>query len=142
LLLLLLFFSKLYSAIAVLAINEHPDADLQKRTNFSTLMVGLSGTGDQTQATCVACSGDRLSAIHYDQGRVDYAISQWIFNENFRNFLCKPSLNLSALCINAPRNTKIDESRPRGENVFFLHIEQDVEASEPDNGRAAGERRK
>jgi hypothetical protein len=42
------------------------DAGLYKRANFSELIVGLDGTGDQTQATCVAGSGDNRSAIDYD----------------------------------------------------------------------------
>jgi hypothetical protein len=59
------FFTQLYSAIAVLAMCP-PDSGLQKRANLSTLIVGLSGTEDQTQATWVAGSGDNRSAIHYD----------------------------------------------------------------------------
>jgi hypothetical protein len=43
-----------------------PDAWLQKRTNFSTLIVGLARTGNQTRATCMAGSGTNGSAIHYD----------------------------------------------------------------------------
>jgi hypothetical protein len=43
-----------------------PDAGLQKRANFSTLIVGLAVTGDQTRATCVAGSRVNHSAIHYD----------------------------------------------------------------------------
>jgi hypothetical protein len=46
--------------------NVPPDAGLQKRANFSTLIIGLAGTGDRAQATCVASSGDNRSAIHYD----------------------------------------------------------------------------
>jgi hypothetical protein len=36
------------------------DAGLQKRTNFSTLIVGLAGTGDRNG------SGDNRSAIYYN----------------------------------------------------------------------------
>jgi hypothetical protein len=43
-----------------------PDAGLQKRANFSTLIVGLAVTGDQTRAIRVAGSGDNRSAIYYD----------------------------------------------------------------------------
>jgi hypothetical protein len=32
---------------------------------FSTLNVGLAGTGNRTRATCVASSGTNRSAIHY-----------------------------------------------------------------------------
>jgi hypothetical protein len=57
-------FVQQYSAIAVLE-NVPPGAGLQKRSNFSTLIVGPAGTGDQTRATCVAGSGNNRSAIHY-----------------------------------------------------------------------------
>jgi hypothetical protein len=42
-----------------------PDAGLQKRATFSTLHIGLDGTGNRTLATCVASSGTNRSAIHY-----------------------------------------------------------------------------
>jgi hypothetical protein len=45
--------------------NVPPDAGLLKRAIFSTLNVGLAGTGNQTLATCVASSGTIRSAIHY-----------------------------------------------------------------------------
>jgi hypothetical protein len=45
--------------------NQPPDAGLHKRATFSTLNVGLSGTGNRTLATCVASSGSNRSAIHY-----------------------------------------------------------------------------
>jgi hypothetical protein len=48
------------------ACNVLPEEGLQKRTNFSTLIVGLAGTGDQTRSTCVAGSCDNRSAIHFD----------------------------------------------------------------------------
>jgi hypothetical protein len=51
-------------AIAVLE-NVPPDAGLQKIATFSTLNVGLAGTGNQTRATCMASSGTNRSAIHY-----------------------------------------------------------------------------
>jgi hypothetical protein len=43
-----------------------PDAGLQQRANFSSLIVGLDGTGDRTWATCEAGSNTNRSAIHYD----------------------------------------------------------------------------
>jgi hypothetical protein len=49
--------------IAVLD-NVPPDAGLQKKNTFSTLNVGLAGTVNQTQATCVASSVARRSATH------------------------------------------------------------------------------
>jgi hypothetical protein len=51
-------------SIAVLE-NVSPGTGLQKRATFSTLNVGLAGTGNQTRATCVASSGTNRSAIHY-----------------------------------------------------------------------------
>jgi hypothetical protein len=52
-------------AIAVLE-GVPPDAGLQIRTNFSTLIVGLAGTWDQTRVTEVASSGENRSTIRYD----------------------------------------------------------------------------
>jgi hypothetical protein len=43
-----------------------PDAGLEKRDTFSTIVIGLAGTGDRTRATCVAGSGNNSSAIYYD----------------------------------------------------------------------------
>jgi hypothetical protein len=49
--------------------NVFPDAELQKRATFSTLNIGLAGTGNRTRATGVASSGTNIgtnhSAIHY-----------------------------------------------------------------------------
>jgi hypothetical protein len=47
-------------------LQRSPDAGLQKRATFSTKIVGLSGTGNQTRATCKAGSGTNRSAIHYN----------------------------------------------------------------------------
>jgi hypothetical protein len=44
-----------------------PDARLQKRASFSTLIVGPAMTGDRTWTTCVAGSGaSRSAAILYN----------------------------------------------------------------------------
>jgi hypothetical protein len=59
-----IFLTHFIISIAVLE-NVPPDAGLQKRATFSTLNVGLAGTGNQTWATCVASSGASRSAIHY-----------------------------------------------------------------------------
>jgi hypothetical protein len=48
------------------ACNVPQDAGLHKRANFSTLILGLAGTGDRTRVTCVAGSCNNSSAIHYD----------------------------------------------------------------------------
>jgi hypothetical protein len=45
--------------------NVPPDAELQKRATFSTLNIGLAGTGNRTGATCVTNSSTIRSAIHY-----------------------------------------------------------------------------
>jgi hypothetical protein len=58
------FLTHFIITIAVLE-KVPPGAGLQKRATFSTLNVGLAGTGNQTQATCVASSGPSRSAIHY-----------------------------------------------------------------------------
>jgi hypothetical protein len=60
-----IFLIQLYSAIAS-ACNFPPNAGLEKRANFSTLNIGLSGSGDRTRVTCGAGSGDNCSAINYD----------------------------------------------------------------------------
>jgi hypothetical protein len=58
------FVTHFIISIAVLE-NVPPDAGLQKRATFSTLNIGLAGTGNRTRATCVASSGTNRSAIHY-----------------------------------------------------------------------------
>jgi hypothetical protein len=58
------FLTHFIISIAVLE-NVPPDAELQKKATFSTLNVGLAGTGNQTRATCAASSGTNRSAIHY-----------------------------------------------------------------------------
>jgi hypothetical protein len=47
-------------SIAVLE-NVPPDAGLHKRDTFSTLNVGLAGTGDRTWATCVNMASEVLN---------------------------------------------------------------------------------
>jgi hypothetical protein len=59
-------------SIAVLE-NESPDAGLQKRATFSTLNVGLAGTGNRTQATCVASSSTN-QPIHSMRGFLDCVV--------------------------------------------------------------------
>jgi hypothetical protein len=56
-----IFFIQLYSAITVLATCPRTQG---YRKDFSTLNVGLARTGNQTQATCLAGSVARRSAIH------------------------------------------------------------------------------
>jgi hypothetical protein len=48
--------------------NVPTDAGLQKRATFSILNVGLTGTGNQTQATYMASSFTRRSSILYTKG--------------------------------------------------------------------------
>jgi hypothetical protein len=42
-----------------------PGCRVTEKCHFSTLNVGLAGTGNHTQATCLAGSVSRRSAIHY-----------------------------------------------------------------------------
>jgi hypothetical protein len=42
-----------------------PGRRVTEKSQFSTLNVGLDGTGNRTQATCLAGSVSRRSAIHY-----------------------------------------------------------------------------
>jgi hypothetical protein len=51
-------------SIAVLE-NVPPDEGVKKRTTFSTLNIGLAGTGNRDRDTCVASSGTNRSAIYY-----------------------------------------------------------------------------
>jgi hypothetical protein len=46
-----------------------PLSRVTEKSNFSTLNVGLAGTGNLTRATCMAGSVSRRSAIHYADGR-------------------------------------------------------------------------
>jgi hypothetical protein len=58
------FLTHFIISIALLE-NVPPDAGLQTRATFSTLNIGLPGTGNRTRATCVASSGFNRLAIHY-----------------------------------------------------------------------------
>jgi hypothetical protein len=42
-----------------------PGRRVTEKCHFSTLNVGLAGTGNRTQVTCLASSVSRRSAIHY-----------------------------------------------------------------------------
>jgi hypothetical protein len=42
-----------------------PGRRVTEKSYFSTLIIGLAGTGNQTQATCLAGSVSKRSAIHY-----------------------------------------------------------------------------
>jgi hypothetical protein len=58
------FLTRFIISSAVLE-NVPPDAGLQKRATFSTLHIGLAGTGNRTRATYVASIGTNRLAIHY-----------------------------------------------------------------------------
>jgi hypothetical protein len=58
-----IFLTHFIILIAVLE-NVPPEAGLHKRATFSTLNIGLAGTGNQTRATCVAGSVARRSAMN------------------------------------------------------------------------------
>jgi hypothetical protein len=62
---LLQFFLSNY-IVKLQCLQRAPDAGLQKRATFSTIIVVLAGTGNQTRATCKAGSGTNRSAIHYN----------------------------------------------------------------------------
>jgi hypothetical protein len=52
--------------ISVAVVENVPyDAGLQKRATFSTLNVGMAGTGNQARANYVVSSVTYRSAIHY-----------------------------------------------------------------------------
>jgi hypothetical protein len=61
----LLQFLLTHFIISIAVLEMPPGAGLQKRATFSTLNVGLAGTGNRTWATCVASSGTNRSAIYY-----------------------------------------------------------------------------
>jgi hypothetical protein len=67
------FLTHFIISIAVLE-NVPPDEGLQKRATFSTLNVGLAGTGNRPRATCVASSGTNRSALHYATNGWFYSI--------------------------------------------------------------------
>jgi hypothetical protein len=51
--------------ISIAVLENVPLSRVTEKSNFSTLNVGLAGTGNQTRATCMAGSVSRRSAIHY-----------------------------------------------------------------------------
>jgi hypothetical protein len=66
-----------------------PDAGLQtEKSHFSTLNVGLAGTGNRTQATCLAGSVTRRSAIHYAFPLRFFNLAQFIFQDITKTNLC------------------------------------------------------
>jgi hypothetical protein len=59
-----------------------PNEGLQKRATFSTLIVGLAGTRNQTRATRVAGSGTNRSAIHYNKVHKNMH-DEWALTQTF-----------------------------------------------------------
>jgi hypothetical protein len=57
------FFS-IYT-VQLQCLQRAPGHRVTEKSHFSTLNVGLAGTGNQTQATCLSGSVSRRSAIHY-----------------------------------------------------------------------------
>jgi hypothetical protein len=51
--------------ISIAVLENEPISRVTENSNFSTLNVGLAGTGNRTQATCMAGSVSRRSAIYY-----------------------------------------------------------------------------
>jgi hypothetical protein len=58
------FFNPFYN-LNCSARERAPLRRVTEKSHFSTLNVGLAGTGNRTQATCLAGSVTRRSAIHY-----------------------------------------------------------------------------
>jgi hypothetical protein len=58
------FFNPFYN-LNCSARERAPLCRVTEKSHFSTLNVGLAGTGNRTQATCLAGSVTRRSAIHY-----------------------------------------------------------------------------
>jgi hypothetical protein len=63
-----------------------PWCRVTEKSHFSTLNVGLAGTGNQTRATCVAGSTRRL-AIHYAFFMAIYSVCHFYFNDTESNKL-------------------------------------------------------
>jgi hypothetical protein len=74
------FFNPLYN-LNCSARERAPWRRVTEKSHFSTLNVGLAGTGNRTQATCLAGSVTRRSAIHYATTRWFAIKFQWIFPE-------------------------------------------------------------
>jgi hypothetical protein len=51
--------------ISIAVLENVPLSRVTEKSNFSTLNVGLDGTGNRTRATCMAGSVSRRSAMHY-----------------------------------------------------------------------------
>jgi hypothetical protein len=85
-----------------------PDAELQKRATFSTLNVGLVGTGYRTRAICVASSGTNRSAIYYAYECVAFSVTTKVAqhrvarinNHNNSTFQWNFSLRLNSITPN------------------------------------------
>jgi hypothetical protein len=60
-----------------------PGRRVTEKCHFSTLNVGLAGTGNQTQATCLAGSFSRRSAIHYAFPRSSLHELFFLMEQNF-----------------------------------------------------------
>jgi hypothetical protein len=58
------FFNLFYN-LNCSAWERAPWRRVTEKSHFSTLNLGLTGTGNQTRATCMAGSIDRRSALHY-----------------------------------------------------------------------------
>jgi hypothetical protein len=61
-----------YFIISIAVLENVPLSRVTEKSNFSTLNVGLAGTGNRTRATCMAGSVSRRSAIHYASAEIDF----------------------------------------------------------------------
>jgi hypothetical protein len=68
-----------------------PGAGLQKRATFFTLNVGLAGTGNQTQATCLAAFLDAQPSTTSNNVMADSSTTlEWVFADielRFKSFV-------------------------------------------------------
>jgi hypothetical protein len=62
--------------ISIAVLENVPLSRVTEKSNFSTLNVGLAGTGHRTRATCMAGSVFRRSAIHYASYQKNYTQSK------------------------------------------------------------------
>jgi hypothetical protein len=66
--------------ISIAVLENVPLSRVTEKSNFSTLNVGLAGTGNQSRATCMAGSVSRRSAIHYVFGNC-FCASKFLSDE-------------------------------------------------------------
>ncbi len=81
------FFNPFYN-LNCSARERAPWRRVTEKCHFSTLNVGLAGTGNRTQATCLAGSVTRRSAIHYASTNYPFNSSSVVIIKFFHFFDC------------------------------------------------------